>query len=162
MSREATVSATQMVVRSLKISTATHLVVASVAAGVAVNAAVAMQFLGVTGQAVLLAIVFLSLAAGASAISIDVYSRSAQVVSNLRSIGASSSSVSSAVVLSMVVYGAGGAALGGVLGSTLGAALGGAGILGVSLVIHMIAVVFAACAGLSAGIFFGARSSWHR
>ena len=161
MSREAAVSATQMVVRSLKISAATHLVVASVAAGVAVNAAVAMQFLGTTGQVVLLAIVFLSLAVGASAISVDVYSRSSQVVSNLRSIGASSSSVSSAVVLSMIGYGAGGAALGGVLGSTLGAALGGASLLGETLLIHMVAVVFAACVGLSAGVFLGARSSWH-
>ncbi|MDG7007175.1 MAG: hypothetical protein JRN06_02890 [Nitrososphaerota archaeon] len=162
MSREATVSATQMVARSLKISAATHLVVASVAVGVAVNAAVAMQFLGVTGQAVLLAIVFASLAAGGAAVSVDVYSRSAQVVSNLRSIGASSGSVSSAVVLSLIGYGAGGSALGGVLGTTLGAALGGAGILGETLLVHMVAVVFAACTGLSAGIFFGARASWHR
>ena len=149
-----------MVVRSLKISAATHLVVVSVAAGVAMNAAVAMQFLGLAGQAVLLAVVFLSLAAAASAISIDVYTRSAQVVSNLRSIGASSSSVSSAVVFSMIGYGAGGAALGGVVGTTLGASLGGAGLLGETLLIHMVAVVIAGCAGLSAGIFFGARSSW--
>jgi hypothetical protein len=161
MSREATVSATQMVARSLRISGATHLVVASVAAGVAINASVAMEFLGLTGQVVLLAVVFASLAAGSSAVSVDVYSRSSQVVSNLRSIGASRNSVSSAVVFSMIGYGAGGAALGGIVGTLLGAALGGIGIMGGTMLIQLVAVIFAACAGLSAGVFFGARASWH-
>ena len=162
MSREATVSATAMVAKSLKISGPTHLVVASVSAGVAVNAAVAMQFLGLGGQAAILAIAFLSLAAAASAVSMDVYSRSAQVVSNLRSIGASRNSVSSAVVLSLIVYGGGGAALGGIVGTGLGAALGGTGTFGGVLVVQLIAVVLAACGGMAGGVFYGARASWHR
>lgn len=159
MSREATVSATQMVVRSLGISTATHLVITATAAGIAVNAAVAMQFLSLAGQIVLLSIVFASLAAASSAISVDVYSRSSRVVANLRSIGASKNSVSSAVVVSMIGYGAGGAALGGVLGAALGAALGGAN-LGGAFLAQLVSVVTAACLGLSAGVFFGARTSW--
>jgi hypothetical protein len=162
MSREATVSATAMVAKSLKISGPTQLVVASVSAGVAVNAAVAMQFLGIGGQAAILAIAFLSLAAAASAISMDVYSRSAQVVSNLRSIGASRNGVSSAVVLSLIGYGGGGAALGGIIGSALGALLVGTGTFGGVLVVRLMAVVLAACGGMAAGVFYGARISWHR
>jgi hypothetical protein len=162
MSREATVSATAMVARSLKISGPTHLVVASVSAGVAVNAAVAMQFLGIGGQAAILGIAFLSLGAAASAVSMDVYSRSAQVVSNLRSIGASRNGVSSAVVLSLIGYGGGGAALGGIIGTALGAVLGGTGTSGGILIIQLIAVVLAACGGMAAGVFYGARTSWHR
>ena len=149
-----------MVARSLHISRSTHLVVASVAGGIAINAALAMQFLGLAGQAALLAVVFGSLAAGAWAISMDVYSRSGQVVSNLRSIGASRNSVSSAVVLSTLGYGAGGAAFGAMAGAALGAALGGAGALGGVFFVQLAAVIFAACAGLSAGVFFGARASW--
>lgn len=160
MSREATISATQMVARSLKISRTTHIVVASLSLGVALNAAVAMQYLGITGQAVLLAIVFASLVAGSSAVSMDVYSRSSQVVSNLRSIGASKNSVSSAVVFSMIGYGAGGAAIGGVLGVPIGAVLGGGTVVGTTILIQVIAVVVAASSGMSAGIFFGARAGW--
>jgi len=160
MSREATVSATAMVARSLKISGATHMVIASVSAGVAVNAAVAMQFLGVGGEAAILAMAFLSLAAAACAVSMDVYSRSSQVVSNLRSIGASRNSVSSAVILSLIGYGGGGAALGGLIGVALGAGLRSSGALGGVLVIQLVVVVLAACGGISAGIFYGARVSW--
>ena len=162
MSREATVSATAMVARSLKISGPTHLVVASVSAGVAVNAALAMQFLGLGGDAAILVTAFLSLAAAAAAVSMDVYSRSAQVVSNLRSIGASRNSVSSAVVLSLIGYGGAGSVLGGVLGTALGASLEGAGAAGGTMVIQLVAVVLAACGGMSAGVFYGARASWHR
>ena len=160
MSREAQVSATQMVARSLKISTATHLVVASVSAGVAVNAAIAMQFMGLGGQVVLLAVVFASLAAGSAAISLDVYSRSSQVVANLRSIGASRTSVSSAVVFSVLGYGAGGAALGGIIGDLLGTALG-AGTLGGAFLVQLFVVIVTASAGMSTGVFIGARSAWH-
>ena len=159
MSREAAVSATQMVARSLKVSPATHMVVASVSAGVAVNAAVAMQFLGLEGQVVLLAVVFVSLAAGSSAVAADIFSRSSQVVSTLRSIGASRSSVSSAVVYAMIGYGAGGAALGGVLGAALGSALG-TGTMDLAATIELAAVILAACAGMSAGVFAGARRVW--
>ncbi len=161
MSREATVTATQMVARSLKISTSTRLVVASMAAGVALNAAVAMQYVGLGGEFVLLAVVIASLAAASSAVSLDVFSRSSQVVANLRSIGASRGSVSSAVVVSMVGYGAGGAALGGVIGAMLGAALGG-GALGGTMLVQLAAVIAAAAAGMSAGIFLGARAVWRR
>lgn len=162
MSREATVSATAMVARSLRISGTTHMVVASVSAAVAVNAAVALQFLGVGGEAAILAIAFLSLAAAASAISMDVYSRSAQVVSNLRSIGASRNSVSSAVVLSLIGYGGGGSVLGGAVGTALGAVLRGTGTGGGALILQLVAVALASCGGISAGIFYGARASWHR
>ena len=162
MSREATVSATAMVARSLKISGPTHLVVASVSAGVAVDAALAMQFLGLGGDAAILVTAFLSLAAAAAAVSMDVYSRSAQVVSNLRSIGASRNSVSSAVVLSLIGYGGAGSVLGGVVGTALGASLEGAGAAGGTMVIQLVAVVLAACGGMSAGVFYGARASWHR
>lgn len=160
MSREATVSATQMVARSLRISAATHLLVASVSAGIAVNAAVAMQFLNLGGEAVLLAVVFVTVAAAASTVSLDVFSRSSQVVSNLRSIGANRNSVSSAVVLSLVGYGAAGAAIGTMTGGLLGAALGGEGTVGEALLIQMVGVVLTACAAMAVGVFYGARRSW--
>ena len=102
MSREATVSATQMVARSLRISRPTHVLMTSLSAGVAVNAAVAMRFLGVGGQLVLLAVVFATLAVGASAVSTDVYSRSGGALSNLPSMGAPCKGGSSAVVLSLL------------------------------------------------------------
>ena len=159
MSREAAVSASQVVARSLKISNATHLMVGSVAAGVAVNAAVAMRFLGTTGQLALLAVVFVSLAVGASAVAADVYSRSSQVLSNLRSIGATRTAVSAAVVFAVIGYGAGGAVLGGVLGMGLGSALGPGG-LGGSAVVQLVAVILAACGGISVGMFAGARRAW--
>ena len=124
------------------------------------NAAIAMQFLGMWGQLVLLTIVFVSLAAGASALSVDVYSRSSQVVSNLRSIGASRTSVSSALAVSMLGSGAGGAAIGGVAGVLLGAALAGAGMVGGTLLVQLVAVVFAASAGIAVGTFSGGRASW--
>ena len=160
MSREATLSATAMVVRSLNISRATHLVVASTAGGVAMNAGVALQFGGVGGQALLLAVVFATVALASSAVATDVYSRSGQVVSNLRSIGASRTSVSSAVALSMLGYGAGGSALGGALGTLLGASLAGAGLQGYALLVELVAVVFSACAGVAAGVYLGARKGW--
>ena len=159
MSREATVSATAMVARSLKISGTTQMVVGSVSAVVAVNAAVSIQFLGVGGQAAILAIAFLSLAAASAAVSMDVYSRSAQVVSNLRSIGASRNSVSSAVVLSLIGYGGGGAVLGGAMGTALGAVLA-AGTQETALAVQLAAVVLATCGGTAAGVFYGARASW--
>ena len=161
MSREATVSATAMVAKSLKISGTTQMVVGSVSAVVAVNAAVSIQFLGLGGQAAILAIAFLSLAAAASAVSMDVYSRSAQVVSNLRSIGASRNGVSSAVVLSLIGYGGGGATLGGAVGTALGAMLA-AGTPETALGVQLVAVVLATCGGMAAGVFYGARASWHR
>lgn len=159
MSREASVVATQIVARSLKISAATHLLVAATAAGVAVNAVVAMRFMGLGGQAVLLAVVFASLAAGSSAVAADVYSRSSQVVSSLKSIGATRTSLSSAVVFAVIGYGAGGATIGAILGLALGAGLGPGPLDGAAL-IQFIAVILAACAGVSAGVFIGARRAW--
>ena len=161
MSREAAVSATAMVARSLKISGTTQMVMASMSAGIAANGAVAIQFLGIGGQAAILAMAFLSLAAAASAVSMDVYSRSEQVVSNLRSIGASRNSVSSAVVVSLIGYGGGGAVLGGAVGTAIGAGLS-AGTVGGELILQLLAVVLATCGGMTAGIFYGARSAWHR
>lgn len=155
-----TLSAAQVVARSLKITRATHLVVASVAAAVTINAAVAVRLVGLPGQAVLLAVVFATLAVGSSAVSMDVYSRSSQAVSNLRSIGATRNTVSSAVAYSMMAYGAGGAALGGVVGVAIGGVLGGAGTSGGTVLVQMVAVIFVACAGLVAGAFAGARQAW--
>lgn len=159
MSREASVAATQIVARSLKISATTHLLVASIAAGVAANAAVALRFLGLGGQAVLLAVVFASLAAGSSAVAADVYSRSSQVMNSLKSIGATRSSLSSAVVFAVIGYGAGGATLGAVAGLGIGAGLGPGAPDGAAL-LELVAVILAACAGMSAGVFLGARRAW--
>ena len=83
-----------VVARSLRISAATHAGVAAVAAAVALNAIVAMQFLQTAGQAVILAAVFALLCVGLSATAMDLYSRSKQTLSNLRSIGASRGRIS--------------------------------------------------------------------
>ncbi len=150
----------EMVARSLKITRATHTLVAAVTAAVALNTMVAIQSLGVAGQAVLLAIVFLSLGLGSYAVSTDVYSRSGQAIANLRSIGASRGSISSALALAIVGYGVVGAALGAVVGALLSLALGSGGAGGVSMLIQSAGVIAAASAATAAGFYAGVRSSW--
>jgi uncharacterized integral membrane protein len=148
-----------MLARSLKVSRSTHLVVATVAGAVAANAAVAMQFTGPAAQIAMLALIFISLAVGTSAISSDIYSRSSQVVSNLRSIGASNRSLSNAVFFSVFWYGVAGSALGAGIGAALGLSLGGQG-GAFSVFIAVPEVVLASSAAAAAGVYAGGRGTW--
>ena len=149
-----------MVSRSLRISAATHAGVAAVSAAVALNAVVAMQFLHAAGQAVILAAVFVLLCVGLSAISMDLYSRSQQTLSNLRSIGASRAKISQAMVLTMVIYGAGGALLGAAAGAGIGAGLGNSGTAAAGLLVQSFGVVVAASSAIVAGVYAGGWASW--
>ena len=160
MTREISMHPGDMVARSLSITRTTHALVAVVTAAVTLNAMVAMQFIGLLGQAVLLSLVFVTLAAGLSAVSLEVYSRSGQAVSNLRSIGATSGSLSKAVLVSIIGYGAAGSALGAAAGAGLGAALGGPSVAGVTALAEGVGVIVAASAATAAGVYLGARAAW--
>ena len=152
--------ASDLVARSLKISRTTRMTVAAVVAAVALNASVAIQFLGAPGQAVLLGLIFASVALGLSTISMDLFSRSSQAVSNLKSIGATRKSISYAVIFSMISYGAAGAAIGAATGTGLGAALGSPGASTANLVFDVVEVTVAASAATVAGVYAGGRL-WH-
>jgi predicted lysophospholipase L1 biosynthesis ABC-type transport system permease subunit len=145
--------------RGLKITRSTHLVVAAVATAVAANATVAVQFTGLAGQVVLIGLIFGSLAVGTSAISADIYSRSSQTVSNLRSIGASSKSISSAILIPVLSFGIAGSALGAVVGAALGVILGGSSGTP-TLIIEVISVIVTASAASAAGVYAGGRAAW--
>ncbi len=147
------------VARSLKITGSTHLMVATFSAAVALNGAAAAQALGVAGLAVVVAIVFASLAVCSAAISVDILRRSGKTVSDLRSIGASSSSISSAIFSSVLAYGAAGSAVGAVVGAVLGSVLAGPG-FALSTAYGVIAVVVASSAALATGTFAGGRATW--
>lgn len=135
------------------------MLVAAVATAVAANATVAVQFTGLGGEIVLLALIFGSLAIGTSAISADIYARSSQTVSNLRSIGASSRSISSAVLLPVLVFGIAGSALGAGVGAGLGLTLGGPG-GPVTILTEVLAVILTSSAASAAGVFAGGRAAW--
>jgi hypothetical protein len=146
------------VARGLKITRTTHMLVLAVVAGVASNATVAMQYSGLAGQIVLAVLIFASLAAGMSAISTDIYSRSSQTISNLRSIGATRGSISSAVTFPVLVYSAIGSVLGAGIGAAIGASFGhpGPG----NIAVDVLAVVLTASAASVAGVYAGGRAAW--
>ncbi|MDA4119576.1 MAG: hypothetical protein OK436_03215 [Thaumarchaeota archaeon] len=159
MSRGISVHEGQLLARGLKITRSTHLLVAAVATAVTANAMVAVQFTGLTGEIILLALIFGSLAIGTSAISADIYARSSQTVSNLRSIGASSKSISSAVLIPIIVFGIAGSALGAGVGAGLGITLGGAS-GPVAILTQVFAVILISSAASAAGVYAGGRAAW--
>jgi len=159
MSRGVTLQEGQLLARSLNVSKSTHLVVATLAAAVAANAAAAIQLIGLFGQISLLALIFVTLALGTSAISTDIYTRSGQTIANLRSIGASRRSLSSAVFFSVIGYGIAGSALGAGLGAALGVAMGGQG-GAVTVVVAVLGVILASSAAAAAGVYAGVRRTW--
>jgi hypothetical protein len=159
MSRGVSLQEGQLLARSLNVSKSTHLLVASVAAAIAANAAAAIQLTGLTGQIALLSLIFVTLAAGTSAISSDIYARSSQTIANLRSIGASSRSLTNAVFFSVIGYGVAGAALGAGVGAALGIALGGQG-GAISAVVAILGVILASSAAAAAGVYAGGRRTW--
>jgi predicted lysophospholipase L1 biosynthesis ABC-type transport system permease subunit len=159
MSRGLSVNAGNLVARSLRVTRSTHLLVASIAAAVASNAALAMQFAGLIGLIVAPVLIFATLTVGVSAISSEIYSRSSQAVSNLRSIGASSRSLSSAVLIPVLIYVVLGAALGAIVGAGLGMAM--AGSQGAAALLMDIPAVVLACSAASAvGVYVGGRAAW--
>jgi len=141
------------------VSKSTHVVVATVAAAVAANAAAAMQLTGPFGQVAILCLIFATLAIGTTAISTDIYARSSQAISNLRSIGASSGSLSRAVFLSVIGYGIAGSALGAGIGGALGFTLGGQG-GATSIMLAVIGVILASSAAAAIGVYAGGRRNW--
>jgi predicted lysophospholipase L1 biosynthesis ABC-type transport system permease subunit len=159
LSRGISIQEGQLLARGLKITRSTHLLIAAVATAVAANATVAVQFTGLAGLIVLLALIFGSLAVGTSAISADIYSRSSQTVSNLRSIGASSKSISSAVLVPVLAFGIAGSALGAVVGAALGITLGGSSAM-LTVLVDIFAVIGTASAASAAGVYAGGRAAW--
>jgi len=158
MSRGLSVHEGQLVARSLKVTKSTHLLVASIAAGVAVNASVAMQFTGAVGPFALSALIFASLSIGTWAISSEIFSRSSQTVSNLRSIGATSRSLSSAVLVPILVYGVLGSAVGAGAGAIIGVSLGGP--IGLGVFFETLSVVLSSAAAAAVGVYAGGRRAW--
>jgi hypothetical protein len=150
----------QVIARSLKITRTTHSLVAAITAAVALNSMVAIQYLGLSGQAALLVVVFVSLGVGSLAVSTDIYSRSSQTLTNLRSIGATTGSISSALALAIVGYGIAGAVIGAGSGGALGFALGSSGAGSMSLLTDAIAVIAASSGAIAAGFYVGARATW--
>jgi hypothetical protein len=159
MSRGLSLQEGQLLAKSLKVSKSTHMVVATVAAGVAANASAAMQLTGLYGQVAILALIFATLAIGTSAISTDIYSRSSQAISNLRSIGASSGTLSRAVFFSVIGYGIAGSALGAGIGGALGFTLGGQGGAS-SIMFAVFGVILASSAAAAIGVYAGGRRNW--
>jgi len=159
MSRGASLQEGQLLARSLNVSKSTHLVVASLAAAVAANATAAIQLTGLMGEIALLFVIFVTLAVGTSAISTDIFARSGQTIANLRSIGASSRSLSNAVFFSVIGYGVGGSALGAGIGAALGLVLGGQG-GALSAVLAVLCVILASSAAAVAGVYAGGRRTW--
>jgi len=159
MSRGVSLQEGQLLSRSLNVSRSTHLVVASLAAAISANAAAAIQLIGLTGQIALLVVIFVTIAAGTSAISSDIFARSSQTISNLRSIGASRGSLSSAVFFSVIGYGVAGSALGAGVGAALGVALGGQG-GAFSILFAVFGVILASSAAAAAGVYAGGRGTW--
>ena len=149
------------VARSLKLSGSTHTVVAALSAAVALNGLVGMQALHAVGQAVLVGVIFASLAAGSAAICVDILGRSTQAIASLRSIGASRGSISSALIGPVLVYGAAGSAAGAIVGAALGATLVGAP-LGAGLYVDVPVVIVASAAAMVAGVYAGGRVTWSR
>lgn len=159
MARDISLYSGRLVARGLKVSRVTSTLVGVTTAGVALSAGLAMQFLGFAGQGTMIAVVFITLALGAATLSLDVYSRSSLVVSNFRSMGATSGSLSFAMMVSVLAYGAAGSAIGGTLGAALGASFGRSGI-GAGPLISALAVTISSCAAIVAGTYGGTRISW--
>jgi hypothetical protein len=147
------------VARSLRITGSTHMMAGAISAAVALNGMAASSELGSMGQVVVLVVLFISLAACSAAISIDILNRSSKVVGDLRSIGASRWSVSSALFGSLLLYGAVGSTFGALVGAGLGAALSGSG-LGLGTAVEVFAVLVASVGALAAGSFAGERATW--
>ena len=148
-----------MLARSLKVTKSTHTVVAIVAAAIAANAGIAFQLIGLFGQIAVLALIFASVALGTSAIASDIYTRSSQAMSNLRSIGASSRALTSAVFFAVIGYGVAGSALGAIIGSALGSSLGGQG-SAFSILFTVLAVVLCSSSAAAVGVYAGGRGTW--
>ncbi|MDG6909426.1 MAG: hypothetical protein JRN08_03565 [Nitrososphaerota archaeon] len=158
MSRGFSIHESALVARGLGMTRSTDIVVGSVTAAVAANATVAMQFTGLLGAAVLAVLVFASVAVGAWGVSTDVYRRSSQTVSNLRSIGATKGAISAAMAVPLVLYGAAGSTVGAGVGAVIGLLLGGSP--GVGLAVEVLAVVAASSAASASGVYYGVRGAW--
>ena len=145
------------VARALRITGPTRGLAVALPAAVSLNGAIAAQAVGLLGQAMVLAVIFASVAVCFAAISADVLSRSAKAVSDLRSIGASRGSISSALFGSMLTYGAAGAAAGSLVGTIVGSVLVGPG-PGTGTLVDVVFAVAATAGAVAAGSFAGGRT----
>ena len=148
-----------VVARSLKIGRSTDGLVATVNAAVAANAMVAMPLVGSGWDAVLIAVVFFSVMLSTLTISKDLLDRSSQTVAGLKSIGATGTALSLAILGAILAYGALGSALGAGLGGTLGVSMAKGG-FGASFGADLISVVVTAAVATGAGVYAGARMAW--
>jgi predicted lysophospholipase L1 biosynthesis ABC-type transport system permease subunit len=149
------------VARTMKITGSTNMAVGALTAAVTINGMIGLQVLDSFGQAVLLGVIFLSVAAVSAAFSADLFRRSLQAIANLRSMGASTGSISSAVFGNFLVYGAAGSILGSAMGAALGASLVGTS-LGAGTVFEVLGAIAASAAATAAGVYAGRRASWSR
>lgn len=157
MKAEALMPSGGPVAKSLKITGSTRLLVAALAGAVSLNAAMAAQYPGLAGRAVAVAVVFVTLGLASTAVCADILKRSGQVVSNLRSIGASRGNILSAVAGSLLLYCALGSAIGAAAGAPVGAALAGSA---AGTLVSALEIVAASTAAFGVGIFAGGRMTW--
>ena len=94
------------------------------------------------------------------AVSADVFTRSSQAVASLRSIGASTGSLSWAVLGVVLTWGVAGAVLGCGVGAALELGLAGTAGAGIALLSEVVEVVIASAAAMAAGVFVGASMAW--
>ncbi len=138
---------------------ATYALVAVANAAITANAMVAIGYSSFAGQLALEAFLFASMALIAFAVSADVFARSGQAVSSLRSIGASKASLSMVVATTVLVYGAAGSVLGAGLGGAIGMGLEGLS-AGLGTAVNAVIVVVVSASATAAGVYAGARTAW--
>jgi hypothetical protein len=153
-------SANQAVARSLKVTRTTYMVIAATTAAVVANATMAMQTMALSGQLVVLAIIFVFVALASSAISADILGRSSQTLANLRSIGATRRSIYGGVLFAIIGWGLVGAVLGVGLGSLLGAALAGPSAAGLPYYGGAVLALVVSGGATASGVYFGVGMAW--
>jgi predicted lysophospholipase L1 biosynthesis ABC-type transport system permease subunit len=149
-----------VVARSLGMTRSTHILVAALTMAVTANATVAMQFINFSGQSALLAVLFISMAVVASAVSTDVLARSSQTVGNLKSLGATKGKVSGVVLFSVLAYGVVGTALGSGLGGALGFVIGNFSGVATGLIAQSMTVFVVAAVATATGAYAGTKFTW--
>ena len=159
MSKGIPFAAGGVVARSLKMTRVTYALVGVANASIAANSVVAIGYSAFAGQMTLYGFLFASMAMVATAISADVFARSGQAVSSLRSIGASRNSISLVVTTTVLVYGAAGAILGAVLGTAIGMGIGGLA-TSVDTAFTALIVVTISAVATATGVYAGARLTW--
>ena len=152
-----------VIARSLKVTRTTFSMVATFTAGVAANVMLSAQVLSALGQVAVFALMFAVISIISASLVADIFTRSNQVVTTLRTLGATKGAISKSIVVSLFVPGAAGAAIGAALGGGLGAAGLVQGALGTglgSIMLNGVVVLAMSLAAIGCGVYAGVRTAW--